>query len=306
MTGIVSRMIDTQLLLFLYMICGFVVSRLGVIREENRGALVRLLMDVAMPMMVLNAFNKPVTPEELRSSLWVIVIALVGCAVTGLIGLLLWRRQPENKRKVLMYASMFSNAGNAGLPIISLVFGPVGVFYASMYLIPPRILQWTVGLGFFVKPEKGGWIKNVLLNPMVVMIYIGAFLMVTGWQIQGVFGTAIANLGSMTGPLSMILIGATLAQANWKMLFDSSVMLTSFFRLIAFPLLFALILKLLHADALVTNICVILLAMPVASNTAAMAERYGGDHVFASACVSVSTLLSVITVPVITWLIQLI
>ena len=284
-------MIDTQLLLFLYMLCGFVISRLNIVREDNRAVLVRLLMDVAMPMMVLNAFNKPTTREEILSSF---------------IGRVLWRRQPDNKRKVLMYASMFSNAGNAGLPIISLVFGPAGVFYASMYLIPPRILQWTVGLGFFVKPEKGGWVKNVLLNPMVVTIYIGAVLMITGWQIPGVFGKAIANLGSMTGPLSMILIGATLAHMDFRKLLDPSVLLITALRLILFPLLFAVLLKFLHAEEMVMNICVILLAMPVASNTAAMAERYGGDHVFASACVSVSTLLSVITVPFITWLIQLI
>jgi hypothetical protein len=299
-------MIDTQLLLFLYMLCGFVISRLNIVREDNRAVLVRLLMDVAMPMMVLNAFNKPTTREEILSSFWVMLIALAGCVVTGLIGRVLWRRQPDNKRKVLMYASMFSNAGNAGLPIISLVFGPAGVFYASMYLIPPRILQWTVGLGFFVKPEKGGWVKNVLLNPMVVTIYIGAVLMITGWQIPGVFGKAIANLGSMTGPLSMILIGATLAHMDFRKLLDPSVLLITALRLILFPLLFAVLLKFLHAEEMVMNICVILLAMPVASNTAAMAERYGGDHVFASACVSVSTLLSVITVPFITWLIQLI
>ncbi len=306
MSDIVSRMIDTQLLLFLYMLCGFIISRLNIVREDNRAVLVRLLMDVAMPMMVLNAFNKPTTREEILSSFWVMLIALAGCVVTGLIGRVLWRRQPDNKRKVLMYASMFSNAGNAGLPIISLVFGPAGVFYASMYLIPPRILQWTVGLGFFVKPEKGGWVKNVLLNPMVVTIYIGAVLMITGWQIPGVFGKAIANLGSMTGPLSMILIGATLAHMDFRKLLDPSVLLITALRLILFPLLFAVLLKFLHAEEMVMNICVILLAMPVASNTAAMAERYGGDHVFASACVSVSTLLSVITVPFITWLIQLI
>ena len=299
-------MINTQLLLFLYMLCGFIVSRLRIIREDNRGVLVRLLMDVAMPMMVLNAFNKPTTREEILSSLFILLIAFLGCAVTGLIGLLLWRGQPDGKRKVLMYGSMFSNAGNAGLPILSLVFGSTGVFYGSMYLIPPRILQWTVGLGMFVKPEKGGWVKNVLLNPMVVTIYIGAVLMITQWQIPGVFGAAIANLGSMTGPLSMILIGATLAHMDWKMLLDKTVLLVSFFRLIAFPLLFAVLLKTIHADEMATNLCVILLAMPVASNTAAMAERYGGDYVFASACVSVSTLLSVVTVPAITWLIQLI
>ncbi len=304
MNEIVSRMVNTQLLLFLYMFCGFCISRAGIIREDNRTVLVRLLMDVAMPMMVLDAFNRPTTREEILSSVWVIVISLLGCVITGLIGLMLWKNQPKNRKKVLMYASMFSNAGNAGLPIISLVFGPVGVFYASMYLIPPRILQWTVGLGLFVKPEKGGWVKNVLLNPMVVMIYIGAFLMATQWQIPGVFGTAISNLGDMTAPLSMVLIGATLAHIDWKMLMDRSVLVTSLFRLIVFPLLFAVALKLCRVDELTMNICVILLAMPVASNTAAMAERYGGDYVFASACVSVSTLLSILTVPVITWFIQ--
>ena len=305
MTDIVSRMINSQLLLFLYMLCGFAVSRLNIIREDNRGVLVRLLMDVAMPMMVLNAFNKPTTREEILSSVWVILIALAGCVITGLLGLLLWRNQPDNKRNVLMYASMFSNAGNAGLPILKLVFDDIGVFLGSMYLIPPRILQWTVGLGFFVKPKKGSWVRNVALNPMVVTIYIGAVLMATGWQIPGVFGTAIENLGNMTAPLSMILIGATLSRMNLKMLLDRSVLLISTLRLLVFPMLFAVGLKWLGTDLTTMNICVILLAMPVASNTAAMAERYGGDYVFASACVSVTTLLSVLTVPLITWLVQL-
>lgn len=306
MNETVSRMIDTQVLLFLYMLCGVIVDRLRIVREDNREVLVRLLMDVVMPMMVLNAFNNPISREDLLSSLWIILVALMGCVITGLIGLVLWKKEPEYKRKVLMYASMFSNAGNAGLPIISLVFGPTGVFYASMYLIPPRILQWTVGLSLFVEHKKGAWVKNVLLNPMVVVVYIGVILMATNWQITGALGTAIDNLGAMTAPLSMILIGVTLSHMNWRMLLDRSVLLISFLRLIAFPLLFILLLKLTHADEMTMNISVILLAMPVASNTAAMAERYGGDHVFASACVSVSTLLSIITVPVITWLIQMI
>ncbi len=298
-------MINTQLLLFLYMLCGVIVAKIGIIRDNNRQVVVRLLMDVAMPMMVLSAFNKPTTAEDIRASFLVMLIALAGCVVTGLIGKVIWRKEPENKRKVLMYASMFSNAGNAGLPILKLVFDDVGVFMGSMYLIPPRILQWTVGLGFFVRPQKGSWVRNVLLNPMVVTIYIGAVLMATGWQIPGVFGSAITNLGNMTAPLSMILIGATLSGMNLKMLLDKSVLLVSALRLLIFPMLFAVGLKFLGTDLTTMNICVILLAMPAASNTAAMAERYGGDYVFASACVSVTTLLSVLTVPLVTWLVQL-
>ena len=306
MNEIVGRMIDTQLLLFLYMLCGVIVSRLRIIRDDNREVLVRLLMDVAMPMMVLSAFNKPTSLEEIKSSLLVIVIAAAGCLVAWALGLVLWRKSPENKRKVLLYATMFSNAGNAGLPVINLVFGPTGVFYASMYLIPPRILQWTVGLGFFLKPKKGAFVKNVLLNPMVVVVYIGFILMAFNWQIPGVFGTAISRLGDMTGPLSMILIGATLSQMKPGALLDRAVLAVSALRLLILPLLAAVALRLLQVDAMTMNICVILLAMPVASNTASIAERYGGDYVFASACVSVSTLLSVVTVPFVTWLIQMI
>ena len=305
MNDIVRKMIDTQLLLFLYMLCGFIVSRLRIIREDNREVLVRVLMDIAMPMMVLAAFNKQVTGDELMSSLAVILISLAGCLLTGLFGRFLWKNQPKNRWAVLMYGTMFSNAGNAGLPIISLVFGEMGVFYASMYLIPPRILQWTIGISFFVKQKKGGFVKNVLLNPMVVTIYIGAFLWATGLTIPGVFGTAISNLGSMTGPLSMILIGATLAHMDFRKLFDRSVLFVCFLRQFAFPLFFAVALKLIGVEPLAAQVCVTLLAMPVASNTAAMSERYGGDYKFASACVSVSTLLSIVTVPIVTWVMQM-
>ena len=124
-------MISTQVLLFLYMLVGVIANRIGMIRDDNRQVLVRLLMDIAMPMMVLNAFNKVTSAEEIRSSIMVVAMAALGCLVTGLIGRFIFRREPDNRRKVLQYASMFSNAGNAGLPVINLVFGPAGVFLAS-------------------------------------------------------------------------------------------------------------------------------------------------------------------------------
>ena len=76
MNDIVNRMISTQLLLFIYMLCGVIIRRAGIIRNDNRQGVVRLLMDVAMPMMVLSAFNNPVTANEMRSSLWIMAIAL--------------------------------------------------------------------------------------------------------------------------------------------------------------------------------------------------------------------------------------
>lgn len=305
MSEIVSKMISTQALLFLYMICGIIVSKVGIIREDNRQVLVRFLLDAAIPLMILNAFNRKTTAEEIRSSLVIMIVALVCCLTAWGLGLLLWRKKPEQRRKILLYATMFSNSGNAGLPVVNMVFGSAGVFLASMYLIPPRILQWTLGLSLFIKPKKGSFVKNVLLNPIVVVVYIGFILMATGWTIPGVFGTAIENIGNMVAPLSMILLGATLANMNLKMLFDRDVLRITLLRLIILPVGFAALMKLLHVNELSMMIAVTLLAMPVASNTATITERYGGDLKFASACVSVSTLLSCVTVPLITWIVQM-
>ena len=146
MNEIVSRMISSQALLFLYMVVGFIANRIRMIRDDNREVLVRLLMDIAMPMMVLNAFNKPTDADELRASLLVIAMSALGCVVTGLIGRWLWRREPENRQKVLRYASMFSNAGNAGLPVLNLVFGPEGVFYGIVYVATFNLFIWSWGL----------------------------------------------------------------------------------------------------------------------------------------------------------------
>ena len=91
MNEIVSRMINTQLLLFLYMLFGVIVAKARIIRDDNRQVVIRLLMDVAMPMMVLAAFNKQTTAEEIKASFLVMLIALAGCVVTGLIGKFIWR-----------------------------------------------------------------------------------------------------------------------------------------------------------------------------------------------------------------------
>lgn len=305
MNEVVSRMIGTQALLFLYALCGVIVAKAGIIRQENRRVLVRLLMDVCVPLMVLDAFNRPYTADELTRSLTVMALAAAFCLLSGLLGLLLWRRQPAEKKSVLQYAVMFSNAGMAGLPVVALVFGETGVFYASMYLIPPRVLQWTIGLSLFVKGGgRGAFVRNVLLNPVVVVVYVGVAMMFTGWQIPGVLATAIGNIGGMTGPMSMILLGATLAQMRPEMLTDRRVLAACALRLLVIPLACALLLCRTSVDRLILSVVTTLLAMPVASNTATIAERYGGDTPFASACVGVSTLMSVVTVPFVTWVLQ--
>ena len=222
--GVFQRMLSTQALMFVYMLVGVVIVRAGILKPEGRSSFIGLLINVTLPCMILNAFMQDAGLEALIVGGRMLLISAACTLSSWGLGRLLWRNRPPLRRAALEFATMFSNAGNAGLPVLNLVFGPEGVFYGSMYLIPPRILQWTVGMGFFLKRKKGMFVKNVLLNPMVVVVYIGFALMAFNWQIPGVFGTAIARLGDMTAPLSMILIGATLSHMRPKALIDPAVL----------------------------------------------------------------------------------
>ena len=304
---VVNRMIESQTLLFLYILTGVVIFKLGIVKEEHRRSLVRLLMDVAMPCMILDAFDCDFTADEMRRAGSILALSTVIFAIALVVGKIVWRKEPLDRKNVLMYGTAFSNAGTAGLPVVSLVFGEVGVFFASMYLIPPRILQWSWGLGMFAtaKKEKSSLVKNVLFNPMMVVVYIGFILMAFGLHIPGALGKAVKSVGDMTAPLSMMLIGGTLSAMKPKALFSRDVLAISAIRLLAMPILSALVFKPFALDPLAVSVAVTLSAMPVASNTAAITERYGGDVPFASACVSVSTLISIVSVPLITWINQL-
>lgn len=299
---IFQKMLNTQALMFIYMAFGFAVSRTKVLGRQGRQGLSAVLINVTLPCMILHSFETKVTGDELIRAAQALIVSALVCIIAYFAGQLLWRNKPEGRKSILLFGTMFSNAGNAGLPIIALVFGDTGVFYASFFLIPLRILMWTLGLGLFVKGEgKQKW-KALLFNPSLIVVFVGLMLMAFQWNLPSLISTAITNVGNMTGPLSMMIIGATLANMTLKDVCDKDVWLLSLLRLLGIPLVLLGMLRFVGVDTIIWQISVVLLSMPVAANTAILAEIYGRDTAFASKCVFVSTLLSILTVPCLTLL----
>jgi len=133
-------------------------------------------------------------------------------------------------------------------------------------------------------------------------VFVGLFILLTPFKLPQVASTAIANIGNMTGPLSMMLIGASLADMNLRDAMDKDAFILSFVRLLALPVVAMVILRALGVDTLLWQVQATLIAMPAASNTAILAEMYGRDYSFAAKCVFISTILSLVTVPCLTLL----
>ena len=294
--------LQLQLILFLLMLAGLVLTRRGVITSAGRKCLTDLLIDLILPCNIICSFRIELDGEILRATALVLGIALgIQLACWGL-GKLLYRFAPEPRRKVLQYATMCSNAGFMGNPIIEGIYGAQGLLYASVYLIPLRFFMWSAGLSCFTHTTAKETLKKLALHPCILAVWIGFALMLTQAPLPGAVERTLSYLSGCTLPVSIVIIGSILAGVRPGRVFHPLTLYFCAVRLIGIPLLTLLVCRLVQVDALVTGVCVVLAGMPAGSTTAILAEKYGGDAEYASACVLVSTLLSLVTIPLLCWL----
>ncbi len=289
--------------MFVYVVTGIIMAKTKILKHEGRSSFINLLLDITLPCMILNSFNVDIGLSELISAGKILIISTVCTLIAWLMAKILWRREPSNRRAVLEFATLFSNAGNAGMPIVASVFGAEGVFYASFYLLPVRVLIWTLGLSLFV--DEGDFRERMMIllkTPSLAVVFIGIALMFMPFRLPGVLSVAVKNIGDMTGPLSMMIIGAALGESDIRSAFDTDAFKLTAVRLVILPVIYIVLLKSAGVDDILWQVAVVLTAMPAAANTEIIAEMYGKDYQFAARCVVVSTVISLVSVPLLTLL----
>lgn len=291
-------MLQVQLTLFVYLAVGFFIRKRGFITDAMRSGLTNLLIYLLLPCMIFNSFHLDVTFSQLLSAATMLGSA-VGLAVFAwLMGYVLFRRFPNGQEMILRYGALVANSSFAGLPVIQSAYGTEGLFYAAVFIIPNRIFMWSAGISLFTEKEKGGWVRNILLNPGIIAVFLGLARMLLRIPLPGFVNTAVANIGNCTTSMSIIIVGSILADVDLRSIFSKGTLYMSFIRLIFLPVVALLVLKAIHFGSLTTAVSVVLTGMPVGSTAAILAEKYGADAGFASKCVFVTTVLSLITIPV--------
>ena len=165
--------------------------------------------------------------------------------------------------------------------------------------------MWSYGLSLYTTSRKQDLIKNVLFHPCIIAIFIGVLLMIGrmfGFVLPEALDDTIGAIASCNTALSMIAIGGILSDVNVDDVFDKTTLFYSMIRLIVLPLVLLGIVRFLNIDILVANVCVLLSGMPAASTTAMLAQTYDKDPVFSSKLVFVSTLFSLLTLPLLSML----
>ncbi len=299
-----GKVLNQQLVLLLLVLVGFIVKKLRILNRESEKAVSSLLVNVLLPCNIIQSFLGEITisAEFVKSCILAILIAACIQIVSVFAGKLLFHRFPQEKQAILRYGLICSNSSFVGMPIAETLYGSLGVLYTSLFQIPIRFTMWTAGLSLFTNVNKKDAFKKLATHPCIVSIFIGIVLMLTRAELPKFLGDTVYSISKTTVPISMITVGSIMADADVKSLFSKSILYYTAVRLIAFPLLVYGALKLLHTEALLVNIAVIMTAMPAGASTSILAEKYDGDAQYAAQLTFVSTLCSIVTIPVISLL----
>lgn len=160
-------------MLLLLLVLGYVLTRIGIIPPDGKKLLSALTVNVTLPASILHAFQMEFDAEIARSC---VAITLVGLCIQlggAVLAQLLYRRAPADRRPVLQYGTLVSNSGILGTVIAEGIFGSLGVLYASVYVIPQRIIMWTLGVSYFEgTSDKKAALRWVAMNPCVLAVVL--------------------------------------------------------------------------------------------------------------------------------------
>lgn len=293
-----QQLLNLQGMLFLLVAAGVVLRKMGILPEGAKNILTDLVIYLILPCNIINSFFIEFNFDILKGFAIILTIASliqVGCLILAKI---LYNREPEGRKKVLQYGTVCSNAGFMGNPIAEGVYGAEGLMYASIFLIPQRIVMWSAGVSYFTEsPDRKTVVKKVLTHPCIIAVYIGLILMITRLPLPVFLQNTIRSIGGCTTTISMVLIGAILAEVEPGSILDRGIVKYAFIRLFLLPLLVYLSCRVFHVTPLLSGVSVLLTGMPAGSTTAILAAKYDGDYIFATKCVVVTTLLSLVTIP---------
>lgn len=294
-----AELISLQLRMFLIMLVGLFFRKKNIISDEGKKNLTDLVIYLILPCNIVKSFLIEFDGSTLKNFGLILLISVLIQIFCAILARLLYRSTTEGHKPVLKYATVASNSGFLGNPVAEGVFGSMGLALASIYLIPQRIVMWSAGVSYFTGgADRKTVVRRVVTHPCIIAVFLGLGFMLAQVSLPSFLDASLRDVGNCNTAMSMLVIGTILADVRFRDMFDMSLFLFSGLRLVLIPLAVYAGCLLCRVDGLVTGVSVLLAAMPAASTTAILAAKYEGDAVYASKCVVLTTVLSLIATPV--------
>lgn len=297
--------LEVMVMLFTMVILGYTACKLGYMGDKFDKKLSSIVVDITCPFLVLSSVMGDEMPD--RS----LILPLVGVGFLTYIILLVFGfwvprfiSKNHDDQGMIGFSLMFANVGFIGYPIVASIFGPKAVFYAALLNVPNTFFIFTAGV-MLVKGEYSirQFNPKVLLSPALIGAFIAALLVAFGVHTPEMIARPITMVGNITVPAALMIIGSSMARLPLREIIGSGkVYATSFLRLVIVPLSVYFLFRLCGVNTLINNINTVVIAMPVASFGTMFCMKYGRNPSLMTEATFITTLFSIITIPLITLL----
>lgn len=294
-----------MLVLFTYMIVGYIASNKKIFSDEFSDKISWLVLNVANPMMIISS---AVNSDGSISGDELILTAKIAVAIYALLLILasivpfIFRLQ-KSEAGYFKLMTVFNNIGFMGFPVISAIYGNSALLYASVFTLLYNVLFYTYGINIVSSTKQKFHIKNIL-NVGVITSILAVILYLTQIPVPQYVKSVTLGFSNLNAPLSMIVIGISLSHFQLKELFtDIKMNLFAVMKLLVVPVLCMLVIKQIVTIPAIQGVCMVMLATPAGSMTAMLAQQSGGDYKRVAQGVALTTLLSVITIPLVSMIV---
>lgn len=283
------------------MMIGYVACKKEYFDQEFGKKLSWLVVNVANPMLAISAVVN--NEEQIAKKDFYVTVLLAICfyAFFLILAQILPRLIGVQKSDIGVYKMMttFNNIGFMGFPVIAAVYGNGALIYAVPFSIMFNILCYTWGIQTLCGGgEKGNWKRIINIGTISGIISIVLFFMQI--PVPKMICSLSAGLSNLTGPLSMLVIGISIAAMELKDLFtDVKLLKFALIKLLAVPVAAMLLVCQVIDNRLICEVFLVMMATPAASMCAMLSQQYGGDYELAAKGVALTTILSVVTMPIV-------
>lgn len=292
-----SIIFDQVALMMILMMAGGVAYQCKWINETGVRQISNLLLYIVNPMTMIAAYQTTFTYEKLRD----LSVTFVISALVLTLGIVVAKFLFGKLEGVEKFGICFSNCGFMGIPLIKAVLGDGAVFYLSAYLVAANLITWTYGIYLVTQDKSYLSIKKAILNPGTLSVVAGLLLFFSPVKLPELLYNGVNTLGNLNTPLAMIVLGSYIARIPIKkLLFSCHLYYVTALRLIVYPLGTLLLLCLIPNSLYTIKITIYIASVaPAAVNTMLFAIQFGGNSEKGASFVSMSSILSLITMPII-------
>ena len=289
-------LINQILVMVAMMAIGVALIKTKMLDTKGVGQMSNIAMYVATPAVIIQAFAIDYDPEQLTNGLWVALFY----GLATFLSIVIARMVCGRADRVGQYAVIFSNTGFVGIPIITSLLGPEYVFYVTMTMAVGTFVMWTYGVYLISGDASQISFKKIVTNPAVIALAVGLGLFFAPIHLPGMVNQVLTGMANLNTGLAMLILGANLGSSNiGLMISDLRLYKVSVLRLLVVPAVTLATLFLMPCSFEIKMMLLICEATPAGAATSMLAQMFGADYQYGTGLVIMTTLLSMVSMPLV-------